>query len=198
MRTRRSEENIISERALREIYLKGFEIAIKESGTDAVMTTYGPVNGIWTSSRHDLNTCILRNEWAFDGLVMTDNANTGVFMDGYQMTEAGADVKLTTLPSAARYNFDKNDAATYYYARQAMHHMLYIIANSKAMNGAMPGSHIKDGARITTHVMRIVTVVFVLLILLEIYKIFRLFKPTAKKLAKLQAKAEKRAAKKAK
>ena len=47
--------------------------------------------------------------------------------------EAGADVKLTNLPAAARYNFDENDPATYYYARQAMHHLLYTVANSKAM-----------------------------------------------------------------
>ncbi len=71
--TRRHDiDSVISERALREIYLKGFELAIKEGGADSVMTTYGAVNGTWTNGRHDMLTDILRGEWGFEGMVMTD------------------------------------------------------------------------------------------------------------------------------
>ena len=69
---RNSINSIVSERALREIYLKGFEIAVREGGADSVMTTYGAVNGIWTAGNYDLNTVILRQEWGFKGIVMTD------------------------------------------------------------------------------------------------------------------------------
>lgn len=69
---RNDADSCLSERALREIYLKGFEIAVKEGGARAIMTTYGPVNGRWTASSYDLNTEILRNEWGFTGFVMTD------------------------------------------------------------------------------------------------------------------------------
>jgi beta-glucosidase len=65
-------DSVISERALREIYLKGFEIAVKEGNATSVMTTYGAVNGVWTAGRYDLNTQILRQEWGFRGIVMTD------------------------------------------------------------------------------------------------------------------------------
>ncbi|OON96570.1 MAG: beta-glucosidase [Epulopiscium sp. Nele67-Bin005] len=64
--------SVVSERAIREIYLKGFEIAVKEGNAKSIMTAYNPINGIWTASNYDLNTTILRNEWKFDGLVMTD------------------------------------------------------------------------------------------------------------------------------
>ena len=71
--TNRHDTNgVISERALREIYLKGFEIAIKEGNAQSVMTTYGPVNGVWTAANLDLTTEILRNDWGFTGFTMTD------------------------------------------------------------------------------------------------------------------------------
>lgn len=65
-------DSVVSERALREIYLKGYEIAVKEGGAYSVMTTYGSLNGLWTAGNYDLNTTILRGEWGFDGIVMTD------------------------------------------------------------------------------------------------------------------------------
>lgn len=65
-------DSVVSERALREIYLKGFEMAVKDGGAYSVMTTYGAVNGIWTAGSYDLVTTILREEWGFQGIAMTD------------------------------------------------------------------------------------------------------------------------------
>ncbi len=65
-------DSIVSERALRELYLKGFEMAVKDGKAYSIMTTYGAVNGIWTAGLYDQNTRILRDEWGFDGIVMTD------------------------------------------------------------------------------------------------------------------------------
>lgn len=65
-------DTVVSERAIREIYLKSFEIAVREGNADSVMTTYGKLNGVWTAGNYDLNTVILRNEWGFTGFTMTD------------------------------------------------------------------------------------------------------------------------------
>ncbi len=62
----------MSERALREIYLKGFQIAVEESKPYAIMTSYNLINGIHSSENKALLIDVLRNEWNFNGLIMTD------------------------------------------------------------------------------------------------------------------------------
>lgn len=62
----------VSERALREIYLKGFEIAVREGRPDFIMTSYNKINGVWSHYHYDLAATVLRQEWGFEGLVITD------------------------------------------------------------------------------------------------------------------------------
>lgn len=84
----------VSERALREIYLRGFEIAVKESAPAAVMSSYNLINGIHAANSRDLCTVLLREEWGFEGVVMSD-WNTTVPEDGsipWQCAAAGNDI----------------------------------------------------------------------------------------------------------
>ncbi len=88
---RKESDSRVSERALREIYLKGFEIVVKESGVWAVMTAYNLLNGTYTSENAELIDGILRQEWGFDGLVVTDWDN---FAEHYRELLAGNDVRM--------------------------------------------------------------------------------------------------------
>ena len=84
-------ESRVSERALREIYLKPFEIAVKESKPWAIMTAYNLVNGIYTSENKELITDILRGEWGYEGLVTTDWSNHA---EQYRELLAGNDIRM--------------------------------------------------------------------------------------------------------
>lgn len=106
---RHTTNGVISERALREVYLRPFEMCVRDGHIRSIMTTYGPVNGLWTASSYDLTTTILRNEWNFSGLVMTDwwakVNNEGEEPDKTNlaaMVRAQNDVYMVT-PDAAAY-----------------------------------------------------------------------------------------------
>lgn len=69
---RNTNNSVVSERALREIYLKGFEICIKDAKPKNIMTSYNKVNDVWSHYNYDLCTTVLRGEWGYEGNVMTD------------------------------------------------------------------------------------------------------------------------------
>ncbi|MGT2715977.1 glycoside hydrolase family 3 N-terminal domain-containing protein [Streptococcus respiraculi] len=194
-----------NEQAIRELYLLPFEMSMKakdiplnyikqnQDGTfenatknirsaQAVMTAFNRIGSTWTGGSYPLINGILRDEWDFDGFVITDNANTGVFMDTYQMIEAGADAKLLNAKDPTNYTFDAEDPATYYYARNAVHRLLYTIVNSKSVEGAMSGSQFKQGIHVITKIRVGLTGISVALISLMGWFTYRRFhKPVAKK-----------------
>ncbi|MBP3415731.1 MAG: glycoside hydrolase family 3 protein [Clostridia bacterium] len=96
--SRRWVDAVVSERALREIYFRGFEIAVKEGNARSVMTSYNPINGCWAASHYDMLTTVLRGEWGFDGIVMTDWWAMG--------SEEGKEPSVTNVASMVRAQND--------------------------------------------------------------------------------------------
>ena len=102
--TRKYEKDIVGERAFREIYLRGFERAVKEAKPWAIMTAYNGINGYNCSEHYGLLTGILREEWGFEGLVMTDWFTT---VPLWREVAAGNDVKMSDDLGEIDRNFAK-------------------------------------------------------------------------------------------
>lgn len=151
-----------NEQAIREIYLKPFQTCIEERGTTeimvqsyneaagtfieekieipavmAVMTSFNRIGCTWAGGNYNLITGVLRNEWGFNGTVITDYDGGGV-MDTEQCIRAGGDLKLTGY--AVDAPLDITNPASQHFARQAIKHILFTTVNSNAMNGIVHGT----------------------------------------------------------
>ena len=101
---RMENDSRVSQRALRELYLKGFELAVKLADPWTVMSSYNKLNGEYTQQSHDLLTTILRDEWGFDGIVMTDwgtkEGTVKAVNAGNDLMEPGMQVEIDRIIAA--------------------------------------------------------------------------------------------------
>lgn len=148
-----------NEQAIREIYLKGFEKTVKnaqttinyiadENGTmveketkaaTALMSSFNRIGSTWAGGSHALLEDVLRNEWGFEGVVISD-FNLYEHMYANQGIAAGTDYYITF--DSMKTIEDSTSATAVTNLRKSAHRMLYTIANSNAMNGIVPGSTI--------------------------------------------------------
>ena len=165
------------EQTIREIYLKPFEVTILDNtveityneavkdasgkitgytsrtatvpATGAVMTSFNRIGATWAGGHYYLITQVLRNEWGFNGFVLTDyevGAGKGSYMDTLQTLAAGGDAKLKTVGMDALFGFNIEKHPQYQiFGREAAHHILYTVVNSAGMNGFVHGVEFVNG-----------------------------------------------------
>lgn len=130
-----------NEQTIREICLTPFELSVRDGGAKAIMNSLNKVGCVWSGQHKGLMTDVLRGEWGFDGFAITDicvaynesmNASGGI--------AAGTDMWLC--PSAGTYNISgyASNATVMSALRESCHRILYVVANSNAMNGVSPDS----------------------------------------------------------
>ncbi len=122
-----------NEQAMREIYFKPFEICVKEGGCTAVMASDSFIGGTWAGEREELMNTVLRDEWGFDGMVITDFV-TSNSKDADRAIRSGTDLSLTTLGNLTPSNLSTGSASGRQALRTACHNILYTVANSEAQN----------------------------------------------------------------
>lgn len=130
------DSSYLTEQSMREIYLRPFELAVKEGKSRAIMTSFNRIGTRWTGGDYRLVTEILRDEWGFKGSVLCDFNTIPAYMNSRQMAYAGGDLNLATQPVAW---CDASSAADVTILRKCFKNTLYSVVNSNAMNGDVIG-----------------------------------------------------------
>lgn len=121
-----------TEQAMREIYLKPFEIAVKQGGAKAVMSSFNYIGNEWAGASDELLNTVLRDEWGFHGMVLTDYYGVYGYMDADNAIRNGNDICLTNYDAGTNYVSDKTSATSVIAMRQASKNIMYTVVNSRA------------------------------------------------------------------
>ena len=121
-----------TEQAIREIYLKPFELSVKEGGCDAVMSSFNYIGTEWTGGNKELCTTVLRDEWGFVGMVLTDYFGVYGYMDSDHAIRGGTDFCLVNYDTDTNHVTDTTSATGVQAMRQACKNILYTVVNSRA------------------------------------------------------------------
>ena len=132
-----------TEQAIREIYLKPFEMSVKEGGADAAMSAFNHIGNKYAGACSELLINVLRGEWGFKGMVLTDYFMGGLYQDADIQIRNGNDFCLSPMGGGTDVLDDQSSATSLLAARQACKNILYVTANSRAysnevMNPGMP------------------------------------------------------------
>ena len=135
-----------SEQATREIFLKGFEMAATEGDAIAMMAAMNRVGTRWVGAHKGLMTDIVRNEWGFEGMVITDQASVTamLYQDIVSGLAGGTDLWLNTNTELWSLKEYENNPTVMNNVRKATHNIIYAIANSNAMNGISADSQVVE------------------------------------------------------
>lgn len=149
-----------NEQSMREIYLRGFELAVKEGKTQGIMSSYNRIGLIPTAESYPLLTTVLRNEWGFVGCVITDCVMACTTQDVNRALYAGNDLQLTIMGNALINDETAGTPSGRQAMRQATKNILYVVANSAALDNT-------EGGMTTLEIVLIVVdiVIFALFIL---------------------------------
>ncbi len=126
----------LNEQAMREIYVKGFEIIVKEADASGIMSSFNRIGATPAAESYPLLTSLLREEWGFEGCVITDCVMACSTQDINRSLRAGNDLQLTILGQLLMTDDTTKTAAGHHALRNASHNILYMVANSDALENA--------------------------------------------------------------
>lgn len=126
--------NWLTEQSLRELYIKPFEIAIKQGGATGIMTSYGRIGAVWTGGSKALLTDLVREEWGFKGGIITDYSDHQEFMNVDQMIRAGGDLWMENIAQTQAFRWDSSSNSFNQALRRANKNVIYMWLNALATN----------------------------------------------------------------